>query len=90
LPWRRLARAQEALGRVPEAIAASRTLLLLDPPDPAGAQFQLARLLHATGQRAEAKQHLLRALEEAPRFREGHKLLLRLQEAGPDPGGKSP
>jgi tetratricopeptide (TPR) repeat protein len=78
LPYRRLARAQEALERVPEAIAASRTLLLLDPPDPAGAQFQLARLLHATGQRAEAKQHLLRALEEAPRFREGHKLLLQL------------
>jgi tetratricopeptide (TPR) repeat protein len=77
LPYRYLAQASEALGRTNEAIRASRTLLMLDPPDPAGAYFQLARLLHRTGD-PTAKRYLLQALEEAPRFREGHRLLLEM------------
>jgi hypothetical protein len=52
-------------------------LLRLDPPDPAGAHFQLAKLLRAQRD-AGAKRHLLMALEEAPRFREGHRLLLEM------------
>jgi len=40
--------------------------------------FRLARALHATGQPAEAKRHVLLALEEAPRFREAQQLLLQL------------
>jgi hypothetical protein len=51
--------------------------LKLDPPDAAGAHYQLARLLYRTGHPA-AKRHLLQALEEAPRFREAHKLLLEM------------
>jgi tetratricopeptide (TPR) repeat protein len=77
LPYRHLAQASESLGQTNEAIRASRTLLMLDPPDPAGAYFQLARLLHRTGDPA-AKRYLLQALEEAPRFREGHRLLLEM------------
>jgi tetratricopeptide (TPR) repeat protein len=76
-PYRYLAQAREALGHPDEAIRAGKTLLLLDPPDPAGAHFQLARLLHRTGD-PEARRHLLQALEEAPRFREAHRLLLEM------------
>jgi len=76
-PYRYLAQASEALGRTQDAIRAGQTLLLLDPPDPAAAHYQLARLLHQTGDPG-ARRHLLQALEEAPRFREGHRLLLAM------------
>ncbi len=76
-PYRSLAQASESLGERDTAILACKTLLLLDPPDPAGAHFQLARLLHQAGDPA-AKRHLLQALEEAPRFRAGHRLLLQM------------
>jgi len=76
-PYRHLAQASEALGRREEAISACKTLLRLDPPDPAGAHFQLARLLHEAGDPG-AKRHLLQALEEAPRFRDAHRLLLEM------------
>lgn len=82
-PYRRLAQASEQLGHAEEAIRAYRALLLLDPPDPAGAHFQLARLLYQAHDPG-AKRHLLQALEEAPRFREGHRLLLEM-EAKPAP-----
>ena len=89
-PYRHLAQASEALGRRETAISACKTLLLLDPPDPAGAHFQLARLLHETGA-PEAKRHLLQALEEAPRFREGHRLLLEMNRAtAPTPPAPKP
>jgi len=78
-PYRHLARAAEELGQRDAAIQACRTLLMLDPPDPAGAHFQLARLLHQAGDPG-AKRHLLQALEEAPRFREAHRLLLKMAE----------
>lgn len=76
-PYRYRAQASEALGRRDEAVAACRNLLRLDPPDPAGTHFHLARLLHE-GKDPSARRHLLMALEEAPRFREAHKLLLQL------------
>ena len=76
-PYRCLAQASERLGDRASAIRAYKTLLLLDPPDPAGAHFQLARLLHQAGDPA-AKRHVLQALEEAPRFREAHRLLLQI------------
>jgi tetratricopeptide (TPR) repeat protein len=88
-PYRYLAQANEALDRPDEAIRAGRTLLLLDPPDPAGTHFQLARLLHRTGD-PDAKRHLLQALEEAPRFREAHKLLLELNRASAPPLAPQP
>jgi tetratricopeptide (TPR) repeat protein len=75
-PYRYMARASEALDKRPAAIAAYSTLLRLDPPDPAEVHFRLARLLHEAGNPA-AKRHVLQALEEAPRFREAHGLLLK-------------
>ena len=47
----------------------------LDPDDPAEAHFHLARLLKAE-KKDKARRHLLMALEEAPRFRQAHQLLL--------------
>ena len=65
-------------GDTPGAIAAWRTLLQLDAPDPAGAHFQLAQLLRKNGETAEARSQTLLALEEAPRFREALTMLLQL------------
>ncbi|MCS1410978.1 MAG: Lipopolysaccharide assembly protein B [Verrucomicrobia subdivision 3 bacterium] len=73
-PYRYLARSSEALGDVAQAIGAYRNLLQLDPHDPAGVHFQLARLLHQSGE-SEAHYHVIRALEEAPRFRDAYRLL---------------
>lgn len=81
-PHRFLAQSAEALGLDHEAIRASRVLLLLDPPDPAEAHFRLARLLHKQ-KSPEAKRQVLQALEEAPRFRDAHKLLREVQRAHP-------
>ena len=65
--------AAQALGR----------LLLLEPDDPADIHYRFAKSLAAQGQYAEAKRQALMALEEAPRFRDAHRLLLELvrQEA---------
>jgi tetratricopeptide (TPR) repeat protein len=84
-PYRHLARASEELDRTDAAIQSYQKLLLLDPPDPAEVHFRLARLLRKTGDPA-AKRHVLQALEEAPRFREAHRLLREI-EAG-TPGAK--
>jgi hypothetical protein len=79
LPYRALAEGGVASGRNDLAITAWRKLLLLDPPDPATVHFQLARLLHARGDCAgEARRHVLQALEDAPRFRDAHRLLLEM------------
>ena len=76
-PHRFRAQASEALGHIKDAIQAYRKLLLLDPTDPADAHFRLARLLFETRE-PEAKRHVLKALEEAPRFREALQLLLEI------------
>jgi tetratricopeptide (TPR) repeat protein len=61
-----------------DAIQAHQRVLVLDPSDPAESNFRLARLLHQEGQTAAAKRHVLMALEDAPRFREAHQLLLKI------------
>jgi tetratricopeptide (TPR) repeat protein len=79
-PYAALAEASAASGRNDEAIDAYRKLLLLDPPDPAEAHYQLARLLHARGgSESEARRHVLQALEDAPRFRDAQRLLLEIE-----------
>ena len=94
-PYRHLARANEELSQTEAAIQSYHTLLLLDPPDPAEVHFRLARLLRQRGDPA-AKRHVLQALEEAPRFRDAHRLLLEIngelqgakEQAGPGPESK--
>ena len=60
-----------------EAIHALEALLVMDPDDPAELHFRLARLLHEAGD-PQARQHVLKALEVAPRYREAQKLLLQI------------
>jgi tetratricopeptide (TPR) repeat protein len=74
-PHRQLALAAEAKDQAEPAIESWRTLLELEPEDPAEAHFHLARLLR-DNEETEAKRQLLMALEEAPRFRDAHRLLL--------------
>ncbi|MCO6456428.1 MAG: tetratricopeptide repeat protein [Pirellulaceae bacterium] len=73
------ARACEQLGRGAEAVAALEAMVQLQPPDPAGLHFRLATALAALDRRDEARRHVLMALEDAPRFRAAHRLLLELQ-----------
>lgn len=78
-PYRYLAQANAELGETAPAIQANRTLLQLDPSNPAEVHFQLATLLHREGN-AEAKSHLLMALEDAPRNRPALELLLNYDQ----------
>ena len=87
-PYRYLAEAAEQLGDAPGAIAAHRTELLLDPPNPSEVHFQLARLLHRSND-PEARRQVLLALEDAPRYREALSLLLDIDRA-PAPGQTPP
>jgi len=84
-PHRALAAAADATGAAAVGVAAWRTLLALDPPNPAEAHFQLARWLHRAGDPAALRQVLM-ALEEAPRHRAALRLLLEIDgtaAAGP-------
>jgi tetratricopeptide (TPR) repeat protein len=76
-PYRFLAEADEATGQTTNAVKAYQTLLLLDPPDPADLHYRTARLLFQMGN-PEAKRQVLEALEDAPRFRAAHRLLLQI------------
>ena len=81
-PYRYLARAAQETGQAPKAIRAYEKLLLLDPADPADVHYRLARLMRMNNDPA-AKRHVLQALEEAPRYRDAHRLLLELAQANP-------
>jgi len=85
-PHRALAEAGMATGNSEQAVTAWRKLLLLDPPDPVDAHFQLARLLRARGgaDAPEAKRQLLQALEDAPRFQAALQLLVDLNSQIPE------
>lgn len=80
--YQRLGRASEELGEDEPAIDAYRRLLRLDPMDPVDVHYRLAKLLQKRDP-ADAKRHVLEALADAPRFREGHRLLLTLSEIEP-------
>ena len=88
-PWRALARASEESSDWNSAAAAWRTMLALDPADPSGIHFNLARILHRTGDKA-ARRHVLMALEDNPRHREALSLLLELNDGAEHPAAKPP
>ena len=77
-PHRYLAQAAEALGERSMAVEAHRTLLRLDPLDRSEHHYKLAKLLLDEKQLPEARRQAVMALEEAPRYREAHKLLLKI------------
>jgi tetratricopeptide (TPR) repeat protein len=78
-PHLALGMAAQEQGKTAEAIAAFDSLLRLDPINPADVHFRLAQL-HAANDSASAKRHVLLALEEAPRFRAAHDLLLEISQ----------
>ncbi len=65
-------------GKWPAAIASYRVLVSLNDLDKAGAHYDLARALLASGNKLEAKRETLRALEVAPSFIKAQRLLLEL------------
>jgi tetratricopeptide (TPR) repeat protein len=81
-PYRLIAEAHESTGDKTAAVRAYRTLLALNPPDQPEVHFRLAKLLHSTGDTG-AKREVLLALEEAPRFRAAHSLLLEMEAKVP-------
>jgi tetratricopeptide (TPR) repeat protein len=76
-PWRALAQASEETGNPAAAAEAWKTLLSLDPADPSAVHYNLARILHRTGDKS-ARRHLLMALEDNPRHRGALHLLLEM------------
>jgi tetratricopeptide (TPR) repeat protein len=89
-PYRFEAEALEATKAPAAAAQAYRTLLQLDPQNPSPIHYRLARVLHAAGDKT-AKRHVLKALEETPRFQEAQTLLLEITgNASPDRAGKPP
>ena len=77
-------RAAEGRGRVPEAITACRKALLLDPNGTARWHSRLGRLLAARAP-AEARTHLLEALENNPRDIAALEALAALARSHPTP-----
>ena len=79
-----MGRANEELGQNDQAIESYRRLLLLDPADPADINYRLARLFQERDP-VTAKRYVLEALADAPRFRQAHRLLLKLiKDSQPD------
>ena len=78
-PHEALAEAAEKLKKPSDAVVAYKTILQMEPEDVAGIHFRLARVLHQQND-PSAKRHVLMALEEAPRYRDAHKLLLKIVE----------
>jgi tetratricopeptide (TPR) repeat protein len=66
-------------GSAAQATREFRALVALTPPDLADAHYDLARSLDASGNRAEARREVLRALEIAPGFEKAQGLLLKLR-----------
>jgi hypothetical protein len=50
----------------------------MDPIDPALIDYRMAKALRKLGQSTQARHHVLRAILEAPRYRDAHQLLLKL------------
>lgn len=82
-PHQNLGRSCEAQDKAADAINAYRKLLQLDPADPADVHFRLGRLLKKEDAET-SRLHILKALEEAPRFRAAHKLLLEFPQKKED------
>ncbi len=82
--YERVGTAEEELGRDDQAVESYRRLLLLDPADPVEVNYRLARLLRQSDPVA-AKRYILEALADAPRFRQGHRLLLQITHDGEPP-----
>jgi tetratricopeptide (TPR) repeat protein len=84
-PYRHLAKAAGELDDRSVAIEAYEALLRLEPLDLAETHFRLARLLRDEGRLPEARRHALESLEQAPRYRDAHRLLLEIVDRAESP-----
>jgi tetratricopeptide (TPR) repeat protein len=64
----------------PGAIREFGAVLALKPLDKVSAEYGLARAYFAAGQREQARNHILAALENAPSYRPAQQLLLQLED----------
>jgi tetratricopeptide (TPR) repeat protein len=76
--------AAETLQQTDIAVAQLRSLLQLQPDDSPRLHFRIAKFLSESDP-AESRRHVLLALENAPRFRDAHQLLLQLANKQPTP-----
>ena len=67
-----------AAGEPREALAEYLAAASLEPHDQADAHYRLARAYHRLDETEAARQHVLQALEIAPRFRDALSLLLEI------------
>ena len=74
----RTLKAAESLQQTEVAVNQLTSLLQLQPDDAARLHFRIAKMLRKTDQN-QSQRHVLLALENAPRFREAHQLLLELK-----------
>jgi predicted TPR repeat methyltransferase len=74
----RTLKAAESLQQTKVAVNQLTSLLQLQPDDAARLHFRIAKMLRETDQN-QSQRHVLLALENAPRFREAHQLLLELK-----------
>ncbi len=72
----------ERMGQWHEAARERQAVVALQPVDRAEALYQWARTLHRAGQRDEARQRVLEALEIAPAYDAALELLLDLRGSG--------
>ena len=79
-PHRYLSIAAEKTGDDAATIESLGVLAKMDPLDRADVHFRLASALHRTKQLAPAKRQVIMALEQAPRYRDAHALLLKIVE----------
>ncbi|MFK7738472.1 MAG: tetratricopeptide repeat protein [Pirellulaceae bacterium] len=84
LPHEALVEASTQLDRPRNMLNSLTALLKMDPLDPAGVRFQLARALFETGDTTEARIQCLYALEFAPRYRDAQKLLVEIHRIRTD------
>lgn len=73
-----IAQAAEELNRPAQVVDALSALRAMDPVDPAAIDYRLAKALFDLKDYPQAKHHVLRALDEAPRYRNAHRLLLQI------------
>jgi len=73
-----IARAAEATRQFQYAVSALSSLKSMNPVDPAALDYRLAAAHYELQQYGQAKHHVLRALDEAPRYRDAHRLLLQI------------
>ncbi|MEP6619880.1 MAG: tetratricopeptide repeat protein [bacterium] len=79
----RIAEIARAKGDRALALRERRAVVALDPPDAAGARYELARALVDAGDVPGARKELLAVLEQAPAFEKAQTLLLELRNKTP-------